>query len=237
MIAILIESLRATMLPPWTLLLPSTIGFICLLKLSISLLRWTFTTIIRRPKDLTHYGSWALITGATDGIGKALAKKLAAQGLNLILVSRKYNKLKAVETEFLAEYPHTKITTVEFDFSGNISEGVKSVEKAIDGLEVGILINNVGITYPSAMFFHEVEEKVWMDIVRVNMEGTTRVTKAVISGMIKRRKGAIVNIGSGAATVIPSHPLFTIYAATKAYVNSTSYLLDKLQDYYDGAFS
>ncbi|KAJ0038864.1 hypothetical protein Pint_23616 [Pistacia integerrima] len=210
------------MLPPRMVLLPSTVGFIFLLNLFISLLKWIFTTFLRPPKNLTHYGSWALITGATDGIGKALAKKCAQQGLNLILVSRSHNKLKAVETELRAEYPDTKITTVEFDFTGNISNGVRSIEKAIDGVEVGILINNVGITYPSAMFFHEVEEKVWMDIVRVNLEGTTRVTKAVLSGMIKRKRGAIVNIGSGAAIVVPSHPLFTIYAATKAYVDQLS---------------
>lgn len=90
------------------------------------------------------------------------------------------------------------------------------MEKAIDGLEVGVLINNVGITYRKAMFFHEVDEKEWVHIVRVNLEGTTRVTKAVLTGMLKRKKGAIVNIGSGAAVVVPSHPHFAIYAATKA---------------------
>jgi 17beta-estradiol 17-dehydrogenase / very-long-chain 3-oxoacyl-CoA reductase len=90
------------------------------------------------------------------------------------------------------------------------------MEKAVEGLNVGLLINNVGITYPAARFFHEVDEKVWMDIVRVNLEGTSRVTRAVLPGMIQRKRGAIVNIGSGASSVMPSHPLFTIYAATKA---------------------
>nr|KYP67592.1 Inactive hydroxysteroid dehydrogenase-like protein 1 [Cajanus cajan] len=109
------------------------------------------------------------------------------------------------------------------DFGGDdVREGLRRVEEACEGLEVGVVINNVGMTYPRAMWFHEVEEKVWRKIVRVNMEGTTSVTKVVLKGMLERRRGAIVNIGSAAAVVVPSHPLFTIYAATKAYVDQLS---------------
>lgn len=87
---------------------------------------------------------------------------------------------------------------------------------------MGVLINNVGITYPAARFFHEVGEGVWMDIVKVNLIATTWVTRAVLPGMIKRKSGAVVNIGSGAAVVVPSHPLYAMYAATKAYVDQLS---------------
>ncbi|GFY91486.1 beta-ketoacyl reductase 2 [Actinidia rufa] len=69
------------------------------------------------------------------------------------------------------------------------------------------------------MFFDEVEEEVWRRVVRVNLEGTTRVTRAVLPGIIERRRGAIVSIGSGAASVVPSHPLYAIYAATKAAID------------------
>ncbi|GLT41608.1 hypothetical protein SLA2020_156590 [Shorea laevis] len=201
--------------PPW-LLLVSSLGFLSLLTHTLSLLKWIFAKFLRPSKNLKHYGSWALITGASDGIGKAFAHQLALQGLNLILVGRNPQKLESVSTEILAQSPITKIKIVAFDFCGDISNGVRLIEEAIEGLDVGVLINNVGITYPAARFFHEVEERVWMDIVRVNVEGTTRVTKAVIPGMIKRRSGAVVNVGSGAAIVVPSHPLYAIYAATKA---------------------
>ncbi|KAH0669184.1 hypothetical protein KY289_023677 [Solanum tuberosum] len=90
------------------------------------------------------------------------------------------------------------------------------MKKGIEGLDIGVLINNVGVTYPRAMFFHEVDENIWKNIVKVNSQGTTLVTMAVLPRMISRRKGAIVNIGSGASIVVPSHPLFSIYAATKA---------------------
>lgn len=201
--------------PLW-LLLFSCLGFFIILKKFTSLLNWVFVTLIRSPKDLKTYGSWALVTGATDGIGKAFAYQLAKTGLNLILVGRNYHKLISVSQEFQSKFPSSKIITVVFDFSGNMSVGVEAIKEAIKGLDVGILINNVGITYPGATYFHKVDEKVWMNIVQVNLEGTTRVTRAVLPDMLKRKRGVIVNIGSGSTIVVPSHPLYTIYAATKA---------------------
>ncbi|MBA0765893.1 hypothetical protein Gotri_015005, partial [Gossypium trilobum] len=110
------------MQPTWLLAL-SFLGFLSFLTRSISLLNWVFTTFLRSPKNLNNYGSWALITGATDGIGKAFANQLARQGLNLILVSRNLNKLKTVSAEIRAQFPHLKIKVVAQDFSGNLSAG------------------------------------------------------------------------------------------------------------------
>ncbi|KHN29003.1 Inactive hydroxysteroid dehydrogenase-like protein 1 [Glycine soja] len=206
-----------------TLLIISCLGLIVTLNRFISFFTWIFRTCFRSEKNLLRsYGSWALVTGATNGIGKAFAHQLAQRGLNLILVSRSFQKLKTVAGEIKAKHPGTRVKIVEMDFAGDLTEGPRRVEEASEGLDVGVLINNVGITYPRAMFFHEVEEKVWRNIVRVNIEGTTRVTKIVLRGMLQRRKGAIVNIGSGASVVVPSHPLFTIYAASKAYVDQLS---------------
>ncbi|XVE92266.1 hypothetical protein REPUB_Repub01dG0081800 [Reevesia pubescens] len=210
------------MQPTWLFLL-SFLGFLSFLNHSISLLKWVFTTFFRAPKNLNKYGSWALITGATDGIGKAFATQLARQGLNLILVSRNSNKLKTVSTEIQTEFPHIKIKVVAHDFSSDVSTtGVRLIEEAVKEAEVGVLINNVGITYPGAMYFHEVDEQVWKEIVRVNLEGTTWITRVVLPGMLNRKRGAIVNIGSGASIVVPSHPLYSIYAATKAYIDQLS---------------
>lgn len=201
--------------PIWLFLI-SSLGFFTILKKSAAFLNWVFITFIREPKNLKSYGSWAMVTGSTNGIGKAFAHQLAKKGLNLILVSRDSKKLKSVSKEFQAEFPEAQIKTIVFDFSSNISEGMKEIEERIKGLEIGILINNVGISYPSAAYFHEVDEQIWMNIVRVNLEGTTWVSRAVLTGMLQRKRGAIVNIGSGAATIVPSHPLYTMYAATKA---------------------
>ncbi|KAI3830650.1 hypothetical protein MKW92_030035 [Papaver armeniacum] len=208
--------------PIWILVL-SFLGLLFLLKHTASVLRWLFITFLRPAKILKNYGSWALITAPTDGIGRSFAFELARKGLNLILVGRNINKLQNVTRAIQSEYPNIRIKIVVVDFSSSdLSVGIRKIEEAIGGLDVGVLVNNVGITYPSANFFHAVDEKIWVNIIRVNIEATTRVTMAVLPGMLKRKNGAIVNIGSGASIVVPSHPLFAIYAASKAYVDQWS---------------
>lgn len=201
--------------PLWLLALLS-ISSLYILKFLFSILRWVYVYFLRPAKNLKKYGSWALITGPTDGIGKAFAFQLARKGLNLVLVGRNPDKLNDVSTAILAKFGKIEIKTVVVDFGGDLLEGVKRIEGVIEGLEVGVLINNVGVSYPYARFFHEVDEKLLADVIKINVEGTTRVTQAVLPGMLKRKRGAIVNIGSGAAIVIPSDPLYSVYAAAKA---------------------
>ncbi|RID49479.1 hypothetical protein BRARA_H00278, partial [Brassica rapa] len=188
--------------------------------LFLPLLKWFITRfLLTNPKRLKRYGSWAMVTGATDGIGRAFAHELAKHGLNLILISRNPLKLASVSDDFRQEFPQIKIKIIPFDFSSE--GGYGAIEEGIKGVEVGILINNVGITYPRAMFFHEVDQLTWIKILRVNLEATTWVTRSLIGPMLHRRRRAIVNISSGAAVVVPSHPLYAIYAATKALRLST----------------
>lgn len=205
--------------PAWLLLLVS-LSFLFLFKLALSILKWAYVNFLRPGKNLKEYGSWALITGPTDGIGKAFAFQLAKKGLNLVLVGRNPDKLNDVSESIRSKYGTTLVKTVVVDFAsaGDLDGGISRIKEAIQGLDVGVLINNVGVSYPYARYFHEVEEKLLSDLIRVNVEGTTKVTQAVLPGMVQRKKGAIVNIGSGAAIVIPSDPLYSVYAATKASV-------------------
>ncbi|KAK4264990.1 hypothetical protein QN277_026100 [Acacia crassicarpa] len=198
------------------------LGLFSLLKFFIAFLRWVYVNFLRAPKNLKKYGSWAVITGPTDGIGKGYAFQLARVGLNLVLVGRNPDKLKDVSDLILAKYGKSQIKTVVVDFAGDVSEGMVKIREAIEGLDVGVLINNVGISYPYARYFHEVDEELLKNLIKVNVEGTTKVTHIVLPGMLQRKKGAIVNIGSGAAIVIPSDPLYAVYAATKAYIDQFS---------------
>ncbi|KAJ8639572.1 hypothetical protein MRB53_016266 [Persea americana] len=77
-------------------LLAKTIGFIAIFKIPISLIKWVWIAFLRPSKNLKEYGSWALVTGSTDGIGKALACELASKGLHLIMVGRNPTKLKSL---------------------------------------------------------------------------------------------------------------------------------------------
>lgn len=201
--------------PTWLILL-LTIGSFTILRTLLGVLKWVYVSFLRPAKNLKKYGSWAVVTGPTDGIGKGFAFQLARKGLNLILVGRNPDKLKDVSDSIKLKFANTQIKSVVVDFSGDLDDGVKRVKEAIEGLDVGVLINNVGVSYPYARFFHEVDEQLLQNLIKVNVEGTSKITHAVLPNMVKRRKGAIVNIGSGAAIVIPSDPLYSVYAATKA---------------------
>ncbi|KAJ8451570.1 hypothetical protein Cgig2_018204 [Carnegiea gigantea] len=207
--------------PTWVILL-FVLGSLTVLRTLLGVLKWVYVSFFRPGKNLKKYGSWAVVTGPTDGIGKGFAFQLARKGLNLVLVGRNPDKLKDVSDSIKSKYGKVQIKSVVVDFSGDLDEGVKRIREAIEGLDVGVLINNVGVSYPYARYFHEVDEQLLKNLIKVNVEGTTKVTQAVLHDMIKRKKGAIVNIGSGAANVLPADPLYAVYAATKAYVDQFS---------------
>ncbi|CAN0896343.1 Very-long-chain 3-oxoacyl-CoA reductase 1 [Linum grandiflorum] len=194
------------------------VGFILVLKRIITLLNWIRLMFFRHPKNLLDYGQWAVITGPTEGIGKAMAFELASKGLNLVLVGRSPSKLRTTGDEITSRFG-TETKTIVVDFAVmrgyQISE---AVAKGIEGLDVGILFNNAGVSYPFAEFFDEVGSEVVERLLRVNAEAATWVVKAVVPAMLSKRKGAVVNIGSGSSVVVPSYPLVTVYAATKAYL-------------------
>lgn len=158
---------------PTYLLLLLSLGTISLLKLSFSILHFIYVNFLRPGKNLKkQYGSWAVVTGPTDGIGKAFAFQLAKKGLNLVLVGRNPDKLAEVSESIKSKSGSTQIKTVVVDFSGDdLDGGVLRIKEAINGLDVGILINNVGVSYPYARFFHEVDEKLLSDLLQVNVEG------------------------------------------------------------------
>ncbi|KAK9087224.1 hypothetical protein Syun_029618 [Stephania yunnanensis] len=210
------------------LLLVLLLGFISFFKTFLRLIHWAWTTFFRPSKDLKRcYGSWALVTGAADGIGKAISIELADRGLNLILLDRDVPKLETTAKE--VQERHVKVKTLVSDLckdSGN--EIVRKIREAIEGLDVGVLINNAGTTHRHPIFFHEVDTDVVDSTVTLNVEAATWVAKAVLPGMMVRKKGAIVNLGSASGSLLPSFPLFTVYAATKAYIHlfSTSISLE-----------
>ncbi|XP_028116994.1 very-long-chain 3-oxoacyl-CoA reductase 1-like [Camellia sinensis] len=200
----------------------ATLGFISLCSSIINLVKWVYIMFLRPPKNLKRsYGSWAVITGSTDGIGKAIAMELASEGLNLVLVGRDSLKLESTSSEIRYRIgDRVSIRTIVIDFAKVGGEEIeKRIGEEIEGLDVGVLINNAGLAYPFARFFHEVDLNLMESVVGVNIVGATWVTKAVLAGMLKKKKGAIVNIGSGSSgAAVSSYPLYTIYAATKAYI-------------------
>lgn len=182
---------------------------------------------LRPSKNLKDYGSWAVVTGSTDGIGKAIAFDLASKGLNLVLIGRNPSKLEATSSEIHERYGgKVGMKNIVIDLAKSSGEEITQlIEEGIRGLDVGILINNAGVSFPYAKFFHEVDLELMESIRKVNIEAATWITRSVLHGMLKKKKGAIVNIGSGSTMVGSSYPLYSDYAASKAYVVFLNYIL------------
>lgn len=198
----------------------SIIGFFYFATTLLTFLRWIWVSVLRPAKNLRDYGSWALVTGSTDGIGKALAFELASKGLNLVLIGRNPSKLEHTSAVIREKYgSKVEIRNIVIDFAKDDgAEVARKVEEEISGLDVGLLINNAGFSYPYAKYVHEIGGKMVDDITKVNIVGATWVIRAVLPVMLKKKKGAIVNIGSGSGStsIVPSYPLYTVYAASKA---------------------
>lgn len=209
----LLETLKSQ--PIWVLPL-LTVGFFNLLRVSLYFLRWIYIFFLRPSKNLLDYGRWAIVTGPTDGIGKAMAFEMARKGVNLVLVGRRPDMLKQVTAAIKAEVPTIEVVTVVFDLNEDIADGVKRLGEAIRGLDVGVLVNNAGVSYRVPKCLHEVEEEMYNELVNVNLKALTDITRLVLPGMLKKKKGAIVNLGSASTVVTPSYPMFAVYAGVKS---------------------
>ncbi|CAI0426011.1 unnamed protein product, partial [Linum tenue] len=195
------------------------LGFLLFLRRTLTFLDWIWAAFLRPPKDLKeHYGSWAVLTGPTDGIGKALAFELASRGLNLVLVGRSPSKLRATTDEIYLHLSTSTSTHIIIHRMKKREEILGAIRNGIEGLDVGILVNNAGVGFPLPMFFHEMDAELVERSLRVNVEAASWVAKAVVPAMLRKGRGAVVNVGSGSSVVVPSYPLMTVYGATKAYV-------------------
>lgn len=203
----------------------TTCVVIVILQIIKTLVPWLYKNLLGPkffgPKiDVRRMGQWAVITGATDGIGKAYAKALAKKSVNVVLISRSKDKLEKVAEEIKsASSAEVKIIDVDFTQGPEIYD---KIEKGIAGLEVGTLVNNVGMSYANPEFFLSIQDrdKLLRDIIECNIHSVTHMCKLVMPGMVERKKGVIINISSLSA-VVPS-PLLSVYGATKAFVDKFS---------------
>lgn len=166
-------------------------------------------------------GSWALVTGASDGIGKEFALALADKGYNVILVSRTESKLAALASEISSKYGSKVATkTLAMDFALNNDMDYSRLKKLVEGLDISILINNVGLSHSIPVPFVETPQKEMTDIVTINCLATLRVTQLVAPGMVSRKRGLILSMASFGGA-FPT-PLLATYSGSKAFLQQWS---------------
>lgn len=195
------------------------------LRFAIGVLRFVWAYFLRPRRNLRWYGQWAVVTGATDGIGKEYAAQLARQGLSLVLISRTESKLQQAAAELQGKHG-VQVKYVAADLCKAGPETFAKIGAALEGLEVGILVNNAGLSYDHPEYLDEVEDEFVSDLVTINALVPAMLSKLVLKGMRARRRGVIINVGSGVSTVIPASPLLSVYGGSKAFVDAFSRSLD-----------
>ncbi|MFD0999488.1 SDR family NAD(P)-dependent oxidoreductase [Ohtaekwangia kribbensis] len=177
-------------------------------------------------KAENNKSTYALITGASSGIGYELAKLFASDGYNLVLVSRSGERLQQVADE-LGQHSTVDIIPLAKDlFNSNAASEIYNTVKQ-KGIEVEFLVNDAGQGEWGK--FTDIELKRSLDIIQLNIISLVSLTKYFLNDMIANNRGRILQLGSEAGKM--PMPLLSIYAATKAFVVSFGEALaNELQD-------
>nr|KAJ0218533.1 hypothetical protein LSAT_V11C300140110 [Lactuca sativa] len=176
-------------------------------SVSLRNLKWFSITFFRPPR-----------TSKTTVHGLSSPEKLTASTSLCLPISSKGNlsKLKEVYDEIVSMHPTTKIKIFTMNFSGE-NTGGRGEDNLLPAPNLITTRNDRVLGFPVGFgFFHEAEEEVWMNAMKVNMIGRSLVTRVVIEGMVERKRCVTDNIGSGVVIVVPSHPFYVIYDANKA---------------------
>ncbi len=163
--------------------------------------------------EYKKYGPWALVTGASSGIGEEFARQLAANGLNVVLVARRKQVLDDIAKELESKYD-IKVKTVAVDLSQ--PEAIDIIDEATKEIEIGLLVNNAAMLAAGALVKTEMTDQ--MQTIQVNIVASLQFAHLFGRKMSRRGHGGIIFVASiGGYT---SLPYMANYMATKAYLIS-----------------
>lgn len=154
---------------------------------------------------------WALVTGASSGIGVAMARELAGSGAKLILTARRKERLDAFAAELAAKGTEARIVVADLNDPAAPQQIYDATEGA--GIAVDILINNAGLGQFGQFFSNPVEQEISQ--VRVNCEAVVRLSRLFVPRMVERRRGWVLVVASTAS--FQPIPYLNTYAATKVF--------------------
>jgi uncharacterized protein len=157
-------------------------------------------------------GKWALVTGASAGIGVALARELAAAGAHLVLTARRKDRLEELRKELHSAYGMLAEVFVADLADPNAPESIFGFTQE-RGFAIDLLINNAGFGRYGE--FHSVDKQRLLDMVQVNCRAVVHLTRLYLPEMVARRRGDVLILASAAS--FQAVPFISTYAATKAF--------------------
>ncbi len=163
--------------------------------------------------DKTKFGPWAIITGASSGIGKEFANQLARDGLNLVLVARRKSILEELGQQLTDKFS-IQYKTVEADLSQ--SSSIPEIIEAAKNLEIGLLISNAGTGKVTKFFSRSESEHLY--IIQLNAISHLRLTHHFGKLMADRRRGGVILTGAMGAS--DGLPYMATEAGTKGFIHS-----------------
>lgn len=168
----------------------------------------------RNPENAGSGRPWALVTGASSGIGEEAARQLAARGYDLVLVARRADRLKALADRLEAEHGAAS-RVLPADLADPGASAVIAQQLSDAGVEVEFLVNNAGYGVPGMLV--DVDWARHRDFLQVMVTAVCELTWRLMPGMLARNRGYILNVAS-VAGLAPSSAGHTLYGASKAFV-------------------
>ncbi len=200
----------------------TAIGLLAAAYFALEVLKFVFP--YTRPGSLQRYNrdpkTWALVTGATSGIGTEFARELCQQGFNVIIHGRSSTKLDKIKAELAEEFPGSAVKIAIADALGrnDVSAAVDRVVASVGDLPLTVLVNNIGgingIVKPQFKSFENHTTGEIGDTIDLNDRFSMQLTNALFPVLKKNEPSLVVNIGSMVANM--KMPYLAVYSATKA---------------------
>jgi short-subunit dehydrogenase len=163
-----------------------------------------------KPSFVSRYGPWAVVTGASSGIGAEFARQLAARGLSLVLVARRREKLEALGAELFATHG-TEVRVVSCDLAEE--DGAAGLIDEVADLDVGLLINNAGVGLKGRLV--DIDPAILRRLVEVNCQAPLLLAHGFGRRLVARKKGGMVIVASTGG--FQALPWSAAYGASKGF--------------------
>jgi len=159
-------------------------------------------------------GGSVLVTGASSGIGMAIARLVAPRAKTLVLVARRVQRLESLREELSKANGGLRVEVIACDLCDREQTRRLSAEVVSRGIDVDVLVNNAGVGLMGA--FDRADPERLVDMIELNVTSLTLLTRAFLPRMIERGRGGVLNISSGFGVAVM--PSFAAYIATKHFV-------------------